>query len=144
MTLIFYTCFLPLTTYSLLLTADIMFDIKKLFRSFHHAFKGLILMYREEQNFRIHVACSLIVIFLAFLFRAEPMEIIILLIPISMLLVLEIINTVFERFVDIAKPRVHHYIAFIKDVMAGAVLIAALICALTTIIILFPYAVRMI
>ncbi len=96
-------------------------------------------MYREEQNFRIHVTCSFIVLFLAFLFRVEIVQIIILLIPISMLLILEIINTVFERFVDIAKPRVHHYIAFIKDVMAGAVLIAALICALTTIIILFPY-----
>ena len=110
-----------------------MFNIKKLFRSFQHAFRGLVLIYREEQNFRIHVAFSLVVLFLAFLFRVEALQIIIL-------LILEIINTVFERLVDIAKPRVHHYIAFIKDVMAGAVFIAALICALTTIIILFPSA----
>src|SRR3989338_11600839 len=96
-----------------------MFNIKKLFRSFQHAFRGLVLIYREEQNFRIHVAFSLVVLFLAFLFSVEALQIIILLIPISILLILEIINTVFERLVDIAKPRVHHYIAFIKDVMAG-------------------------
>ncbi len=121
-----------------------MFKIKKLIRSFHHAFKGLALIYREEQNFRIHVVCSCIVLFLAFLLRVEPLQIIILLITISTLLILEIINTVFERLVDIAKPRVHLYIAFIKDVMAGGVLIAAVVCTLTTIIILFPYALNII
>ena len=104
--------------------------------------RGIKTVFKEEQNFKVHIFCSIIVIFFAFFLRVEVIKIMILLISISFLLILEIVNTVFEKLVDIAKPRVHHYIAFIKDVMAGAVLIAALTCALTTIVILLPEIIK--
>jgi diacylglycerol kinase len=59
-------------------------------------------------------------------------------------LVLELMNSIFERMVDILKPRIHHYVEDIKDIMAGTVLVASLGSALIGLLIFWPYIVRMV
>lgn len=114
----------------------------RLLKSFQHAFQGLGMIFQEERNFRIHVICSLAVFALSALFRIHWYEFLLIFISVILLLILEIINTVFERFQDLVKPRVHHYVAFIKDVMAGAVVLAALNASVVSGVILFQRAYR--
>ena len=119
-----------------------MFHISRLLKSFQHAFKGLILIFQEEQNFRIHSVCAVIVFIVSGILRVDMFDFVIIFIAVSILLILEIINTVFEKLLDMLKPRVHHYVGFIKDVMAAAVLIGAFVAFITTVIILYPYFIK--
>jgi len=54
-------------------------------------------------------------------------------------LILELINTVVERVVDILKPRIHPYARLIKDLMAAVVLISSIVAVIVGIIIFYPY-----
>lgn len=116
-----------------------MIYLPRLVKSFKYAFRGLAIIFREEQNFRIHVFCACIVFIFALMFRIRLLEALILLLSVTLLLVLEIINTAFEKFQDLLKPRVHHYVGYMKDILAGAVLLSALSATLTALIIFFPY-----
>lgn len=116
----------------------------RLLKSFRNACYGLSAVFREERNFRIHVVCAVIVLFAAVILQVTILEFIALAIVIVMLLVLEIINTALEKFQDIAKPRVHHYVGFIKDSMAGAVLLTAALAAGVTLAICVPKLIKIV
>ena len=114
-------------------------SLKRLIKSFKHAFKGLFHVLKTEQNFRIQLIAALAVIILSIYFRVKPWEAVALILVILMVLVLELLNSIFERLVDILKPRVHYYIRVIKDIMAATVLLASLAAIVIGLIIFWPY-----
>ena len=116
-----------------------MDNLRKFFRSFNHAFRGLKYMLRNEQNFQIEVLFGFFVIALMFIFSIRGLEKVALFFVIFSVLVMEIINTIFERVVDILKPRVHPYAQLIKDIMAAAVLIVSVGSIVIGVIIFYPY-----
>lgn len=116
-----------------------MFHFRQLKKSFHCAFKGLILVFREEQNFRLQLFLSIIVIVLMLFFSVRAMEAVALILIIMFVLILELLNSIFERFSDLLKPRVHHYVEHIKDIMAAVVLISSMAAVAIGIIIFWPY-----
>jgi diacylglycerol kinase len=115
-----------------------MFSLKKFSRSISHAVRGFRCVFKE-QNFRIQIAFSIIVIFLILFFGLKVWETAALVMMIILVLVLEIINSIFERIVDILEPRVHPYAKTIKDMMAAAVLTASVGAAFVGIVIFWPY-----
>ena len=62
---------------------------------------------------------------------------------IAFVLVMEIINSVFEKISDMMKPRIHVYAKLIKDIMSGAVLITALVSLAIGLIIFIPYFINL-
>jgi len=52
---------------------------------------------------------------------------------------IEITNTAIEKLLDITKPENSKAIEYIKDAMAGAVLITAIIALAVTVLIFLPY-----
>ncbi len=116
-----------------------MLDIIKLKKSFKYAFDGLKYVYRAEQNFRIQILVALLVIIFGFIFNIRVQEWIVVLMLIALILILEILNTVLETFIDILKPKIHHYVRIVKDLMAGMVLLASLIAIVVGILIFYPY-----
>lgn len=115
-----------------------MIKIKRLARSFKHAFNGLKYALREP-NFIIEVSTAGIAILLAAIFRISRWEWAALMLVILLVLMLEIINTVFERMIDIIVPRTHPYAKIVKDMMAGAVLLACFGSVAVGFIIFCPY-----
>ena len=115
-----------------------MFNLKKFSRSISHAIRGFRCV-SKEQNFRIQILFSAVVIFLILFFGLKVWETAALVMMIILVLVLEIINSIFERIVDILEPRVHPYAKTIKDMMAAAVLIASIGAAFVGAVILWPY-----
>lgn len=109
------------------------------FKSLDYAVKGLKYTYTHEQNFRVHTFAAAAVILLALLFQVELREAVILILVVASVLVLEIVNTVFEKITDLVKPRLNHYVEVIKDLMAAAVLISSVAALLVGILIFFPY-----
>ncbi len=90
--------------------------IKRLIKSFTYAVKGLVKIFREEQNLQIQTTIGLIVLLIAFAFNISRIEWITLVLAISLVFLLEIANSAVERISDVLKPRINHYIKEIKDI----------------------------
>ena len=116
-----------------------MLNPKRLTKSFQYAFRGLRHALCREQTLQIQLLAAAIVIFLMFYFPTGRLEKVALVLVITGVLILELINTIFERLSDVLKPRIHHYIKDIKDIMAAAVLIASIGALIIGILILSPY-----
>ena len=115
------------------------FSISQLIKSFRYACEGLISTYRSEQNFRLQVAVSVLVIAASFYFGISRKEWVIVLLVICLVLLLELLNTALEKVMDILKPKIHHYVKLIKDVMAAAVFLASLFAIIIGVLIFWPY-----
>ncbi|HLD60633.1 MAG TPA: diacylglycerol kinase [Patescibacteria group bacterium] len=108
-------------------------------QSFRDAYQGIKYVAKTEQNFRIQIAGSVVVLVAMIVFPLENWERVVVILLVSMVLIMELLNTALERFADLLKPRLHHYVLVIKDIMAGAVLLTALAAILIGSIIFFPH-----
>ena len=104
-----------------------------------HAFRGLAYVLRYEKNFQNQVIIALLVVVAMVYFRLSRGEKVILFLVIMEVLIIELFNTVVERVVDILKPRLHPYARLIKDLMASAVLVSAILAIVIGIIIFLPH-----
>lgn len=114
------------------------------FKSFHYAARGIVHTYRTEGNFRFQCFAGLAILVLSFIFHMKGYEKIILSMMIAFVLVLELLNTTIEIFLDLLKPRLSPHVELVKDIMAGAVLIASLGSLIVGGIIFIPYIVELI
>lgn len=108
-------------------------------RSLRFAFHGLAQVWHAEQNFRIQLSVLIVVMVGAIGMRVRSWELIAITLAGGSVLVLECINSAVERLLDLVQPRLHGYVREIKDVMAGAVLIAAVGAAVIGAVVLVPY-----
>lgn len=116
-----------------------LLDVRRFALSFRYAFRGLWYAFKTEQNVRIHLLASLLVIILMVYFQVQLWQAIILVLVMCTVLTLELINTIFEKMVDILRPRIHYYVQVIKDIMAAAVLIFSIGAIIIGILIFAPY-----
>lgn len=116
-----------------------MASLGQLKKSFSYAAKGIMVVAKEEQNFRIQLAIGVLVVALMFALGLRTSEKALLTLAIVLVLVLELVNSIFERLVDMMKPRIHHYVEDIKDIMAGTVLVASVGSLLIGALIFWPY-----
>lgn len=115
-----------------------MINLMRVLKSFKYALSGLIYAFKEEQNFRVHTVAAIVSIVLGFVLKISFFEWIAIVICISLVLMAELINTIFERIVDILKPRLHPYAEKIKDMMAGIVVVAAALSLVLALLIFLP------
>jgi diacylglycerol kinase len=116
-----------------------MIDFKRLGKSFRYAANGFWYVFKNEQNIRLHLIASFGVIALMIYFQIALWQVIILFLVIMSVIVLELINTIFEKMVDILRPRIHYYAEVIKDIMAATVLISSIGAVIIGILIFAPY-----
>lgn len=114
-------------------------NAKKLLKSIRYAWRGLRAAYQSEQNFRLDVFAALIVIALMVYFQVTWGEIIVLTLLIILVMILELVNTSVEKMMDVFKPRLHYYAEAVKDMLAGAVLIASVGALFIGWLIFYPY-----
>lgn len=115
------------------------FNLRIFFRSFRFAMKGLCYAARHEQSFRVQLTIALAVVFLMLVLRVRRDDAVVLLLVVTGVLVLELLNTVLEKFIDAMKPRVHYFVETMKDLMAAAVFLAALTAFILGLLIFLPY-----
>jgi diacylglycerol kinase len=116
-----------------------MVDLTRLRRSVSYAWKGIRIVFREEHSFRVQILVGTLVLLAMFLLDLRAPEKALLTLAVAFVLVLELMNSIFERMVDMMKPRIHHYVEDIKDIMAGSVLVASLGATLIGVMIFWPY-----
>jgi diacylglycerol kinase len=119
-----------------------MINLKTVSRSFRHAWQGAVRVAKEEHNFRVELAASVIVVIMMFVFDLRTVERAILSLVIVLVLVLELVNSVFERVADMLKPRFHGLVGDIKDIMAATVLVSAVGAVIIGLLIFWPHIVK--
>jgi len=119
------------------------FKISKLFSSVRHAVDGVIYLLSNEQNARIHAIAAILVGIFAYIFQVTRIEAAILFMAVILVFAIEIINTAIEKIFDLLHPENHAVIRQVKDAMAGAVLISAIIAFVVAILIFLPYIKRL-
>jgi diacylglycerol kinase (ATP) len=112
--------------------------MKKLIRSFGYAFKGIAYATTSQLNFRIHLFATAIALLLGYFLHIAASEWQWLMLCITIVLVTEIFNTMVETLVDLVSPGYNEKAGRIKDMAAGAVVIAAAVALITGIIIFLP------
>jgi len=112
--------------------------IVKAIRSFRYAFKGIWLIFRNENNAKIHFVASLTVLSAAFYFNLNRKEWLGLCLAIALVWICEAFNTAIEKLVNLANPGYSRQAGEIKDISAGAVLIAAIFSIATALVIFTP------
>jgi len=110
----------------------------KFIKSFSHALRGIAFLFNSQLNARIELTITGIVIVAGILFKISTSEWLTILLCIAMVLSLEGINTAIEIFADKLHPDFDKNIGNVKDVAAGAVLIASLVAAIIGFIIFVP------
>jgi len=79
-----------------------------------------------------------IAVILGFLFRISTTEWLWLMVSIAIVLIAELLNTSLETLTDLVSPTYNEKAGRVKDVAAGAVVIAALFALITGAIIFLP------
>jgi len=105
------------------------------------ACRGIGIMVRYERNFKIHLLAFLLVITLGAVLQITSFEWVLIVLVCILVLTLEAINTALEKLCNEITLERKESIRHIKDVAAGAVLIAAAGALIIAAIIFYPYLV---
>lgn len=115
------------------------FSFKKLFSSFKFAISGIKIIFREEQTFRTQISIAILVTIAIFYFNLSPTESIVIFTIIFLVLMAELINSLFERILDIIRFSSDIRVKKIKDMSSGIVLLCSLAAAIIGILIFLPH-----
>ena len=115
------------------------FSLKRLFSSFKFAISGIKIIFREEQTFRIQISIAILVTIAIFYFNLSPTESIVMFTIIFLVLMAELINSLFERILDIIRFSSDIRVKKIKDMSSGIVLLCSLAAAIIGILIFLPH-----
>lgn len=115
---------------------------RSLYSSFNDALQGIIYVVRNERNMRNHMVIGLLVIILAAVLGVSRLELVVLILTIGGVFVAELVNTAIEEVVNLITADYHPLAAIIKNVAAGAVLVAAGVAASVGYLIFIDYFLR--
>ena len=106
--------------------------------SFRCAFAGIWYTLRTQRNAQIHLAAAGAIVGVGAWLDLSPLEWAVLALTMGLVICAEMLNTVAETAMDYASTEFHPQIKIVKDVAAGAVLVAALTAAVVGFLILGP------
>jgi len=107
-------------------------------KSVSHAFKGMLTLIKTEASIKVQLFIAILVTILGFYFNISYTEWIIQIAMIGLVMSIEGINTAVECIADFIHPDHHPKIGLIKDIAAGAVLIASITAVIIAGIIYLP------
>lgn len=90
------------------------------------AWNGIVQVMKREKNMRIHCVMALFAVLVGFIFQISRLEWITITIVIVLVFALEMMNSVCEQIIDYVRPEISMEAKIIKDMAAGAVLVAAI------------------
>lgn len=99
--------------------------IRRFTDSFNYAIEGIIHAIKTQRNMKFHMIIAILVLLGSLFFDFTKIEMLILFITITLVIVLEMINTAIEATIDVLANYYHPLAKIAKNVAAGAVLISA-------------------
>lgn len=105
---------------------------------FKYAFKGALMLLKNEASIQVQSVIAVIMIGAGFYFEISTIEWILQTLAIGLVLSIEGLNTAAEEIADFIHPDYHNKIGYIKDVAAGAVFFAAVAAIVVGCVIYIP------
>lgn len=115
------------------------FSVVKRAKSLTHAGRGIWILVKTTHNAWVHIFLFCVAIFFGILFGISRIEWLFLIFAAGLVLMAEAFNTAIEIDIDLTSPDIHPLARDVKDVAAGAVLLAALAALVIGLIIFVPY-----
>lgn len=112
--------------------------MNRFLKSFKFAAKGLSYTIATQPNFIFHLIAALLVLAASWYFDLSKGEWLAVLICIGLVMVTELLNTAIEVLVDWLSPEFNVKAGLVKDIAAGAVLVAALVALVVAFVIFVP------
>jgi len=106
--------------------------------SFACAFRGIAALLESEVHARIHLAATIVALFLGWWCEITRGEWIAVTLAIGLVWVAEALNTAIEYVADLAHPDEHPEVKKLKDLAAAAVLFASIAALVVGLIIFWP------
>ena len=114
------------------------FSIKKRIKSFGYAIRGIKVLITTQHNAWIHLLATIVVIIVGIILKISKGDWFMLTVAISLVWIMEALNTAIEFMIDMVQPDYHHLAEKAKDVAAAAVLIAAIAAIVIGVIVFLP------
>ncbi len=93
--------------------------------SFKNALKGVFVFLREETHSNIIIALTILVPLAGWYFQLNEGEWVAVIVAIALVVITEMLNSAIERIIDLLHPDWHKEAGNIKDIAAGATLVAS-------------------
>lgn len=112
--------------------------MNKFIRGFGYAIKGFWYACKTQLNFRVHLVCALVAVYLGYALHIARYQWLWIALCIGMVLVAELFNTAIEILCDIISPEYNKKIGLVKDMSAAAVLVTAITALVIGLVIFIP------
>jgi diacylglycerol kinase (ATP) len=96
-------------------------------------------MLKSERNFQLEVFALIINLFLIVYFKLNSTDVALILLVCFLVLIAETINTAIEKICDFLEPNFNKKIGIIKDISAGAVILATLLSIIVGVLVYRKY-----
>lgn len=113
--------------------------MKAFFKSILYAVNGIRASFAEQPNLRAQAIVACIVVIAGVYFRISTLEWSVVLIVIALVICLEMINSAIEDLVDLVTTDWKPAAGKIKDIAAGAVVVASIIAVIVGVIVFGKY-----
>ena len=107
-------------------------------RSFVYAWQGIVSLFGNEPNARIHLCVALLVVAAGFFFNISASEWCLVTLCIGGVFMAEAFNTAIEKLCDKVSPQTDSLIKIANDVAAGAVLLFVFAAVAVGLIVFLP------
>jgi diacylglycerol kinase (ATP) len=97
-----------------------------LIEKMNYAIEGIIYAVRTQKNFRLHFLAAALVLVASVILPITKVDLLFIVLVISFVLVAELLNTAIEEMINMISPDINAQAKVMKDIAAGAVLIAAI------------------
>jgi diacylglycerol kinase len=116
--------------------------MKKFIYSVRFALQGIKQFFSRDRNGKIQTVIGITAIILGFTLSISSSQWLLVLFCIGLVISLEMINSAIENFCDLVTTDFHPGIKIVKDVAAGAVLLASIFSLIIGLIIFIPALVQ--
>ncbi|HSX02776.1 MAG TPA: diacylglycerol kinase family protein [Candidatus Saccharimonadia bacterium] len=116
--------------------------LRKFVKGFYYALQGVVYVFRYERNARVHLLFAIAAFMLGLVLGVSDAELAAIFFAVIIVFLAEIFNTAIEKTLDLVDTNHNPKIMIIKDMAAGAVLLAAVAAAMIGVVIFAPYLVR--
>lgn len=96
-------------------------------------------MLKSERNFQLEVFALIINLFLIVYFKLNSTDVALILLVCFLVLIAETLNTAIEKICDFVEPNFNKKIGLIKDISAGAVILATLLSIIVGVLVYSKY-----
>jgi diacylglycerol kinase (ATP) len=114
------------------------FHLKHRIKSVGYACEGIVTFFKTQPNAWIQLFAAIAIIVVGFLMKISRWEWCWIIVSIALVIITEMLNTALEFLTDLVSPSFHPVAKKVKDVAAGAVLIAAMTSVIIAAIIFLP------